>query len=359
MDFAFDTTRRLTAIIVGRAGMDLYPVPDGIETESAEYFAAEIGGSAGNIAVAVARQGHAVALLSALSDDAVGRFVRRHLERYGVDTLRCRTVGGVYRSSLAICETRSTDSETVFYRNGAVDLQLNQSDVDPAFIGSASFLVITGTALADEPSRSAALSAIAFARAAGVYSILDLDYRPASSKSLQETRLVLADAAARCDAVVGNDEEFAVLSENPENRMVVASRLLQKSCQFVIFKRGAAGSITMTRESTFETGIFPVQAKKPFGAGDAFLGSLLVSLHRGLTLPSAVRRAAGAAAYVVARRGCAFAMPTSAELDRFVETHSSAPDGQPATVNHDSPARGAATHVDDHCGLPTLDADPP
>lgn len=359
MGLAFDTRRRLTAIIVGRAGMDLYPVPDGIETESAEYFAAEIGGSAGNIAVAVARQGHAVALLSALSDDAVGRFVRRHLERYGVDTLRCRTVGGVYRSSLAICETRSTDSETVFYRNGAVDLQLNQTDVDPAFIGSASFLVITGTALADEPSRSAALSAIAVARAAGVFSILDVDYRPVTSKSLEETRLVLADAAVRCDAVVGNDEEFAVLSEIPGDGMVVARRLLQQNCQFVIFKKGAAGSITMTREGSFETGIFPVHTKKPFGAGDAFLGSLLVGLHVGLPLSSAVRRAAAAAAYVVARRGCAFAMPTSAELDRFVETYSSTPDSPTAAVNRDSPARAAATHVDDHCGLPTLDADPP
>jgi 5-dehydro-2-deoxygluconokinase len=321
MGLTFDPARRLTAIIIGRAGMDLYPIPDGIETESAECFAAEIGGSAGNIAVAIARQDHPVALLGAFSDDAVGRFILRHLGRYGVDTSRCRTLGGLYRSSLAICETRSTDSETVFYRNGAVDLQLNQDDVDPAFISSAAFLVITGTALAAEPSRSAALSAIKFARAAGVYSILDLDYRPVSSRSREETRLVLADAAGRCDAVVGNDEEFAVLSESPGEGFEAAGRLLRKNCQFVIFKKGAAGSITITRDGTFDTGIFAVEAKKPFGAGDAFLGNLIVGLHRGLPLASSVRRAAAAAAYVVARRGCAFAMPTSAELESFIAAH--------------------------------------
>jgi 5-dehydro-2-deoxygluconokinase len=358
MGLEFNPTRRFTAIVIGRAGMDLYPVPDGIETESAESFAAEIGGSAGNIAVAVARQDHPVALLGAFSDDAVGRFVQRHLGRYGVDTTRCRTLGGSYRSSLAICETRSTDSETVFYRNGAVDLQLSQDDVDLAFISSATFLVVTGTALAAEPSRSAALRAITFSRAASVCSILDLDYRPTSFKSPEETRLVLADAAARCDAVVGNDEEFALLSDRPEDRLQVAGRLLRKNCQLVVFKKGAAGSITMTRDGSFETGIFAVDTKKPFGAGDAFLGNLIVGLHRGLPLASSVRRAAAAAAYVVARRGCAFAMPTSAELDSFIAAHLSS-SGAQLPVNHHSQVRGAATHVEDHCGSPMLDADRP
>src|SRR5271165_5095940 len=114
MTFGFDLTRRFAAIVVGRAGMDLYPLPDGTETESAEQFAAEIGGSAGNIAVALSRQGYRAALLGALSADPVGRFVRIHLARYEVDISRCRMVSGDYRTSLAICETRREDSETVF-----------------------------------------------------------------------------------------------------------------------------------------------------------------------------------------------------------------------------------------------------
>ena len=46
--------------------MDLYPLPDGSEIESAEQFAAEVGGSAGNIAVAITRQEQPAALLGAL-----------------------------------------------------------------------------------------------------------------------------------------------------------------------------------------------------------------------------------------------------------------------------------------------------
>jgi len=323
MGMTFDPVRRLAAIVVGRAGMDLYPVPDGLDTESTESFAAEIGGSAANIAVAIARHDHLAAVLGVLSDDAVGRFVRRHLDRYGVDTSFCRAVSGAYRTSLAICETRASDSETVFYRNAAADLQLRPEDVDPAFISSATFLVVTGTALAAEPSRAAALRAIALARAADVFTILDVDYRPVSSISAEETRRVLTDAASRCDAVIGNDEEFAVMAGGSARAREVASGLLRQGCQLVIFKMGGAGCLTMTPAQQFETGPFAVEAKKPFGSGDAFLGNLIVGLVRGLTIESAVRRSAAAAAYVVARRGCAFAMPTSVELDAFMACYPS------------------------------------
>ncbi|MFI4889144.1 MAG: 5-dehydro-2-deoxygluconokinase [Steroidobacterales bacterium] len=322
MPFAFDLTRRFAAIVVGRAGMDLYPLPDGVETEQAGQFAAEIGGSAGNIAVALCRQGCPAALLGALSDDAVGRFVRGHLDRFGVDTSHCRAVGGVHRTSLAICETRHQDSETVFYRNSAVDLQLSDKDFDAAFIGSGTVLVVTGTALAAEPSRAAALKALASARTRGTFAILDIDHRAVSWQSNDEAMLTYAHAASLCDALVGNDDEFAVIAGNAAQALATASGFVSRGGRFAIFKKGIAGSVTITADRTFDSGIFAVDVKKPFGAGDAFLGSLVAALLRGMSLEGAVRRASAAAAYVVARRGCAFAMPTVDELDQFILSHS-------------------------------------
>jgi 5-dehydro-2-deoxygluconokinase len=322
MTFAFDLNRPLAAIVLGRAGMDLYPLPDGTKTESAEQFAAGIGGSAGNIAVALARQGYRAALLGALTDDTIGRFVRRHLAGFKVDTSRCRAVAGEYRTSLAICETRLNDSETVFYRNSAADLQLRAEDFDAAFIASAAVLIVTGTALAAEPSRNAALEALRLARAAGTFSILDVDHRPVSWRSADDALRTYADAAGRCDAVVGNDEEFAVIAGDGADALAVAARLVKDGRRFVIFKKGAAGSVTITGEKTFETGAFAVEAKKPFGAGDAFLGNLVAALLGRRELEQAVLRASAAAALVVSRRGCADAMPTAVELDSFVQSHS-------------------------------------
>jgi 5-dehydro-2-deoxygluconokinase len=319
--FALGLGRQFAAIVVGRAGMDLYPLPDGFEIESAGEFAAEIGGSAGNIAVALSRQGHRAALLGPLSADAVGRFVRSHLARYAVDTSRCRAVSGDYRTSLAICETRHPDSETVFYRNSPADLQLRAEDFDASFIGSATVLIVTGTALAAEPSRTAALAALALAREAGTFSILDLDHRPVSWQSTEEAMRIYTHAASRCDAVVGNDEEFAIIAGSSGAALDAAAALVKEGRRFVIFKKGGAGSVTITADRSFETGVFRVDVKKPFGAGDAFLGNVVAALLAGSLLESAVSRGAAAAAYVVARRGCAFAMPTAAQLDSFVQSH--------------------------------------
>jgi 5-dehydro-2-deoxygluconokinase len=118
-----------------------------------------------------------------------------------------------------------------------------------------------------------------------------------------------------------NDEEFAIIAQEGAPALDAAAALVKDGRRFVIFKRGGAGSVTITAERTFTTGIFRVDVKKPFGAGDAFLGNLVAALLGGSLLESAVRRAAAAAAYVVARRGCAFAMPTTAELDSFVQSH--------------------------------------
>jgi 5-dehydro-2-deoxygluconokinase len=322
MTFAFDLKRAFAAIVIGRAGMDLYPFPDGAETESAEQFVAGVGGSAGNIAVALSRQGYPAALLGPLSEDSVGRFVRKNLATYAVDTSRCRAVAGEFRTSLAICETRLEDSETVFYRSTAADLQLRAEDFDASFIGNATVLIVTGTALAAEPSRTAALQAIELARSARTFSILDVDHRPVSWLSAEEASRVYSQAASRCDAVVGNDEEFAIIAGDAVHAIAAANRLVKEGRRFVIFKRGSSGSLTITARKTFKTGIFRVDAIKPFGAGDAFLGNFVAALLGGRDLEAAVTRASAAAAYVVSRRGCASAMPTAAELDSFVQSHS-------------------------------------
>ena len=81
---------------------------------------------------------------------------------------------------------------------------------------------------------------------------------------------------------------------------------------------GSQGAITITKDAEFQTGIFPVTALKPTGAGDSFMGGLIASLADGKELEQAVIRGSACAAMVVTRVGCAPAMPTTAELEDFL-----------------------------------------
>ena len=309
-------------VVLGRVGMDLYADPPGTQIEAATRFTSAIGGSAGNIAVALARQGASAALLTRVSDDAVGRYCVAQLAGYGVDTSYIQACGIGLRTSLAVTETRAEGCQTVLYRNGAADFALTTADVDAVNFSGIAALIVTGTALAAEPSRGATLHAMVRAKAAGAITVLDLDYRAYSWPSIASAAAVCLQAAMQADVVIGNDEEFGLLAGSMALGKGLAQTLAQtlahQDALFTIYKRGAEGATTFAPDFSFDTPIFPVQALKPMGAGDGFMGGLLAGLGLGLGLERAVRRGAATAAMIVAGIGCAPASPDRAALDAFM-----------------------------------------
>lgn len=310
-------------LVLGRAGMDLYADPPGTRSEEARHFISALGGSAANIAAGIVKLGGRAALVTTLSQDAVGRFVINELARYGVNTGHVQSVGGEARTSLAVVETRLEDCQSVIYRNGAADFTLCSADVASIPIGAYGAVIVTGTALAAEPSRAATFLAIELARAAGRPVILDIDYRPYSWSSAGEAAAICAQAARLSDIVVGNDVEFDVLAGGPHGRD--HAERLAATCAAVIYKMGERGSVGFTAGDSFETPVFAVAALKPTGAGDAFMAGLVTGLARGQDLRSAVRRGTAAAAITVTRVGCAPATPTAAELDDFLRCNAPSP----------------------------------
>ena len=306
---------------IGRAGLDLYPEPVGVNTEEAEYFRADMGGSAGNIAVALARQGGHAALVTVFSDDQVGRFVQAKCKQYDVDITYCQTKTGLCRNSLAIAETKPESAAVVIYRNNAADLQISMKDIQRLDFRRAGGLLITGTALSGEPSASAVSIAIATARQVGCPVIFDIDYRANAWPDAATAVLRMEPELAQADILVGNNDEFTVLCGGDETKGLAAARAHAETGQLVLYKRGELGCISLYQEHVMETGIFPVQLSKPFGGGDAFLGNFLIRLSLDGDVYSAVLQGSAAAAYVVARVGCASAMPDKQQLDDFMLSH--------------------------------------
>jgi 5-dehydro-2-deoxygluconokinase len=310
-----------TFLVIGRAGMDLYADPPGTRTEQATRFTAALGGSAANIAAALVRQGCKAALVTRVSDDAVGRFCLNQLDAYGIDRRHVRPVAGEARNSLAVVETRLEDCQSVIYRNNAADFVMTVSDVEAVDYAPFSAVITTGTVLAAEPSRSAAFRAFDLAREAGLPLIFDVDYRPYSWPSASVAAEVYSRAAAFCDVIVGNDVEFGFMAGHPDKGLEKARSLIALGARIVVYKMGERGAVTITPGDEFATGVFPTRALKPTGAGDSFLGAFIAALAEGRAVREAVLRGSAAAAMVVARVGCAPAMPTTTELDDFLSRH--------------------------------------
>jgi len=313
--------RQNNFIIIGRAGMDFYADPPGTKTEEATHFFSCLGGSSANIGAAITRHGGKAALVTSVSDDAIGRFALNELRRYEVDATHVKSVGGEARNSLAVIESKVEDHQSVIYRNGAADFEMTVEDVSAVDYGSYGALITTGTVFAAEPSRSAAFHAFDLAREAGLPLIFDLDYRPYSWPSPEVASEVYSRAGALCDVIIGNDLEFGFMAGGIDKGLDKARELAATTAEIVIYKMGEEGAITITRDDEFRTGVYSVTALKPTGAGDSFMGGFIASMAAGHDLRTSVLRGSACAAIVVTRVGCAPAMPTTAELEDFLAEH--------------------------------------
>jgi 5-dehydro-2-deoxygluconokinase len=316
----FAGIKKNSFVIVGRVGMDLFTAPGGA-TETAENFIADMGGSSANIAAGLVKLGGKSALVTSVSDDSVGRFCVNKLKHYGVDPQYVKAIQGEERTSLALYESRLEGHQSVIYRNGAADFQMDSADVNAVDYTKFGALITAGTVFAAEPSRSATFEAFALAKKAGLPIIFDVDYRPYSWPSPQVAEEVLSRAAAECDMIVANDEEFGFMAGGIDKGMAKARELAATTAAIVVYKMGEKGAVTFANGTETRTGIFPVTALKPTGAGDSFMAGLITGLAADMPLHDAILRGSACASITVSKPGCAPAMPDTKTLTEFMANH--------------------------------------
>ena len=307
-------------VVVGRVGIDFTP-DAGIAIEDASAVMVAMGGSSANIAAGLVKFGSKAALVTRVSDDAIGRYCINQLNHYGVDATHVKPIAGEYRNSLAVYETRLENHNSVIYRNGAADFQMSMEDVEAVDYSQFGALITAGTVFAAEPSRSAAFRAFELAKEAGLPIIFDVDYRPYSWPSPQVAEDVLSRAGAMSDVIVANDEEFGFMAGGIEKGLAKARELANSTASIVVYKMGHLGAITFADGEETQSGIYKVEALKPTGAGDSFMAGFIASIAEGRDLNEAVMRGSACAAIVVAKPGCAPAMPNTEQLEAFLASH--------------------------------------
>ena len=300
-------------IAMGRLGVDLYPLQSGVPLGSVTSFGRFLGGSAANVAVAVARHGRRTALISRTGADDFGRYLREELERLGVSSEYVSTVDTL-PTPLTFCEIHPPDHFPItFYRYPkAPDMEIRPEELDEEAVGGAALFWITTTGLSDEPSRSAHHEALHMRDGAGP-TILDLDYRESFWDSVAEARGEIAKVLPTVNTVVGNlaECEVAVGESDPVR---VGEALLERGPKTAIVKLGPEGVLGF--DSTGQVLVPPVEVEvvNGLGAGDAFGGALCHGLLDDWPLEQTLEFANTAGAIVAARLECSTAMPHTDEV---------------------------------------------
>jgi 5-dehydro-2-deoxygluconokinase len=316
------------ALVIGRSGVDVYPLQTGVGLEHVTSFGKFLGGSAANVAVAAARLGNRSALISGVGDDPFGRYVRAELERLGVDNTYVST-HDEYPTPVTFCEIFPPDHFPLyFYRKpSAPDLQIRPDEIDAEAARTARLYWSTVTGLSEEPSRSAHFAAwearAGASEATGngtraPITVLDLDYRPMFWETPAAATEQVQRALRHVTVAVGNREEceVAVGESNPHK---AADALLDLGIELAIVKQGPRGVLGKTKHSSVTVPPNEVDVVNGLGAGDAFGGSLIHGLLRNWPLEKTLRYANAAGAIVASRLECSTAMPTADEVATLAE----------------------------------------
>ena len=336
-------SRSYDVIAMGRSSIDLYSNDIGAPFVDITSFAAYIGGCPTNISVGTRRLGLRSALFTAVGEDQVGNFILHFLRREGVETRFIPTKPG-RRSSAVVLGIEPPDRfPLTYYRENCADIELNIDDVLATPIADSHTLLITGTGLSKEPSRSATFFAAESARRAGTTVMLDIDFRPDQWHDARAFGATLRSVLRLVDIVIGTDDEInAAMLTDPSQINLTHSQisdahvsgdinaailaLIGMGPRVLAQKRGAAGSLVhLASNGELPTQIevpgFPVEVSNILGAGDAFASGFLYGFVKGWDWYKAARLGNACGAILVTRHGCANFMPTYDEVMTFIQDH--------------------------------------
>ncbi|MDL5512098.1 5-dehydro-2-deoxygluconokinase [Arenibacter sp. M-2] len=330
------SNKKFDVITFGRSSIDLYSQNIGAPFNDIKGFDAFVGGSPLNIAVGCARLGVNASLLTAVGNDKVGEFILNFLDGEGVNT-HCIPVKNGTRSSAVVLGIEPPDKfPLVYYRDNAADSHVDIDDVDKANIPDYKILLINGTALNIEPTRSATFYATEIANRNDVDVVLDLDFRADQWHDYRAFGLTVRAILPRVKMAIGTEEEILAATLINASQVTIKEQqisapeikgdidvsikqLLSSGIETLIVKRGEKGASIYQKDGSREdVPGFPVEVLNVLGAGDAFASGFLYGILQGWDLQKACRMGNASGAQVVTKKGCANFMPTLEESMDFI-----------------------------------------
>lgn len=293
--------------VVGSNMVDLISyitrMPDRGETVEAPDFRMGCGGKGANQAVAAAKLGAEVTMVTKVGEDAFADTTIANFRRFGIDTKHVEKVPGV-SSGVAPIFVEPSGENSILIIKGA-NGHLAPADVDRAGedLKGADLILMQL-----EVPLETVYHTIDFAAANGIETVLN----PAPAAALDLARI------SKVTFLTPNQTELALLTGMPVGdeveAIVAAKSLVDKGIRVVVVTLGSRGALLVDGKGV--TRIPPV-AVKPVdttGAGDAFIGSFARFYGESRDVEASLKLAARYAADSITRPGTQTSYATAEEF---------------------------------------------
>lgn len=282
-------------------------MPTAGETLEAPDFAIGCGGKGANQAVAAAKLGASVMMMTKVGDDMFADNTITNFKRYGIDTEYVEKVANT-SSGVAPIFVDASSQNRILIIKGANKF-LKPADIDRAAekLKSCSLLI-----LQLEIPLETVYRAIEFGNQHGIAVLLN----PAPA-----TPDLSLEMACKCDFFVPNETELAILTCMPvkteEEIRQAAQRLVDRGLKNVIVTMGSRGSLWVTADRAVKVAAHKVAAIDTSGAGDAFIGCFADEYVKSFDVLTAMKAASAFSAISVTKRGTQISYPDKAEFQTF------------------------------------------
>jgi len=237
-------------------------MPKNGETIDAPDFDLGFGGKGANQAVAAAKLGADVVMVSKVGDDLFGREVINNFNSFGIDTSYVEVVPGTTNGVAPIFVDQEGNNRILIVKGA--NSHLKPEDIDHArdkILGSAFILL----------QLEVPLETVYYAIDFGVKNDISVILNPAPARELD------FEYIKKVSIFIPNETELETITKLPVNTLdeitKAAKTLISKGLKNVIVTLGEKGSLLVSeKESRLIKGV-KVQTRDTTGAGDAFIGS--------------------------------------------------------------------------------------
>ena len=299
----------------------------GVSESGQLLFERNPGGAPANVLAAASRLGLSAAFIGKVGSDMHGEFLRDTLIDAGINTEGLIMSDEAFTTLAFVALGENGERSFSFARKPGADTLLHPAELPVELIRNSRVFHVGSLSLCAEPMRSATLVALHEARQAGCIISYDPNYRSALWQSEEEAKERMRSLLPYANMVKISDEEAELLSDHAEPEAAAAA-ILREGPDLVAVTLGAGGAYIALREGRCRVAGYKVAAVDTTGAGDAFWGAFIFAMLKSgrkpdeLTADDAVRFAKfanAAAALCVSKRGAIPAMPTAAEVDKFIK----------------------------------------
>lgn len=237
------------------------------------------GGAPANVAVMASKLGVSSGFIGKVGKDMFGRYLKQVLIDNGVNTDGL-ILDKDYGTTLAfVGKNEDGERDFVFYRRESADINLNFKEVRLKLVDNCKILHFGSLMLTDEPSRSAAVMTVEYAKQHGKIISYDPNYREQLWPSRHEAMSAMQSVLKLVDIVKVSEDELQILTDCG-NMLPAIAKLLNTGVKIICITQGAKGCIIATRQGIEKVSTYKVETVDTLGAGDSFFGAFLSKIAR-------------------------------------------------------------------------------